>query len=94
MLVIAHHNISNPEAFWGAAEKVTANLPSNLKLLSVFPAKDGKTGTCVWEASTAEEVQQFLDTNSGQFAKNFCYEVDMEKSMGLPKFQMEEAQHS
>ena len=32
MLVIAHHNISGPEGFWAAAEKVTQNLPGNLKL--------------------------------------------------------------
>ncbi len=91
MLVIAHHNISDPEAFWGAAEEVTKNLPANLKLHGVFPAKDGKTGTCVWEADTAREVQQFLDTNAGNYAKNFCYEIDETKSIGLSKFQLAEA---
>ncbi|UKJ06965.1 hypothetical protein [Solitalea lacus] len=89
MLVIAHHNISDPESFWGAAEEITKKLPNNLKLHGVFPATDGKTGTCLWEAENAQEVQQFLDKNAGQYAKNFCYEVDVNKSMGLPKFQAE-----
>lgn len=90
MLVIAHHNISNPEAFWAAAEQVTKNLPSNLKLHGVYPATDGKTGTCLWEADKAKEVQEFLDINAGQYAQNFCYEVNVEKSIGLPKIQLTE----
>jgi hypothetical protein len=90
MLVIAHHNISNPEGFWSAAKEVTTNLPGNLKLHGVYPATDAKTGTCLWEAETVQEVQQFLDKNAGQYAKNFCYEVDVEKSMGLPKIQLAE----
>lgn len=91
MLVIAHHNISDPDGFWGAAEEVTKNIPPGLKLHGVFPAKDGKTGTCVWEADTAQEVQQFLDKNAGTYAKNFCYEIDESKAMGLSKFQLTEA---
>ena len=91
MLVIAHHNISNPEAFWSAAKEVTNNLPGNLKVHGVYPATDAKTGTCLWEAENVQEVQEFLDKNAGQYAKNFCYEVDVEKSMGLPKIQLAEA---
>ena len=90
MLIIAHHNLSDPEGFWAAAEKVTENLPANLKVHAVLPSMDGKTGTCFWEADNAQDVQQFLDTNAGQYAKNFCYEVNVEKSMGLPKFQQAE----
>ena len=91
MLVIAHHNVSDPEGFWSAAEEVTKNLPGNLKLHGVYPSKDAKSGTCLWEAENAQEVQQFLDKNAGQYAKNFCYEVNVEKSMGLPKIQLAEA---
>ena len=88
MLIIAHHNISDPESFWNAAKEVTKNLPANLRLHSVYPAADGKTGTCIWEAETVEEVQQFLDNNAGKYAKNFCYEVNVKDSMGLPEIPM------
>ena len=91
MLVIAHHNISNPESFWGAAEEVTKNLPNNLRLHGVYPAMDGKTGTCLWEADNVQEVQEFLDKNAGQYAKNFCYELNVDKSIGLPKIELTEA---
>ena len=92
MLIIAHHNVTDPEGFWNAAEQVTKNLPANLKLHGVYPATDGKTGTCLWEAQTVEEVQEFLDKNAGSFAKNFCYEVNVEKALNLPKVQLTEAQ--
>ena len=90
MLVIAHHNINDPEGFWAAAKDVTMNLPGNLKLHGVYPAQDGKTGTCLWEADSVQEVQQFLDKNASQYAKNFCYEVSVEKSIGLPDLHLTE----
>ena len=55
---------------------------------------DAKTGTCLWEADNVQDVQEFLDKNAGQFAKNFCYEVNVEQSVGLPKIQLAEAQLS
>jgi len=91
MLIIAHHNISDPEGFWAAAENVTKNLPGNLRVIGVYPSQDGKTGTCLWEAENVNEVQQFLDQHAGQFADNFCYEVNVEKSMGLPATKLAEA---
>jgi hypothetical protein len=90
MLIIAHHAISDPESFWGAAKDVTMNLPGNLKLHGVYPARDGKTGTCLWEANSVEEVQQFLDKNAGQYAQNSCYEVNVEGSIGLPAIHLAE----
>ena len=69
MFVIAHHIINDPQAFWSAAEEVTKNLPGNLKVHGVYPSMDAKTGTCLWEAENAQEVQKFLDANAGNFAK-------------------------
>lgn len=91
MLVIAHHNINDPENFWATAEKVTEHLPTGLKVLGVYPAQDGKTGTCVWEANNVAQVQEFLDDNSSDYAKNFCYEVNVKKAIGLPFLHLEEA---
>jgi hypothetical protein len=89
MLVIAQHNIQNPQAFWSAAQQLSALMPADLKLLSVFPSKDMKSGTCLWEAASANAVQSFLDDNVGNISKNFCYEVDEANAMGLPKKAME-----
>ena len=43
------------------------------------------TGTCIWEANTVQEVQQFVDKYTGKFAKNHCYELNVKESMGLPE---------
>jgi len=88
MLIIAHHNISNPEEFWKVSKEQTQNLPASLKLHGVYPSKDTKSGTCLWEANNVPDVQQFLDKNVGKFAKNFCYEVNVKESIGLPAIKM------
>ena len=87
MLVIAHHDIQDPEKFWAGAKEMT--LPSHLKLHSVFPSTDMKTGTCVWEAPSANDVQNFLDENVGSISKNTCYEVNEAAAIGTPKLAME-----
>jgi hypothetical protein len=90
MLVIAHHHISDPENFWSKAEEVTKDLPANMKVLGIFPATDGKSGTCLWEADKVEDVQQFLDLNAGAYARNYTYELNEEKSVGLARIKMAE----
>jgi hypothetical protein len=91
MFVIAHHFIHEPDEFWASAQKVIPAIPPHIKLHSVYPSKDLKTGTCVWEASNAAEVQDFLDKLLGKMSKNVCYEVNEEVAMGLPQKMMEEA---
>jgi hypothetical protein len=86
MLIIAHHHISNPEGFWKAAKENTQNLPAPLKLHGVYPSQDQKMATCIWEGDSAEEIQDFVDKFTSEFAKNYCYEVNAKESMGLPLF--------
>ena len=86
MLVIAQHtNITTPAAFWAKAQTVIATAPAGASLHSVFPSQDGKTGTCVWEAGSADELQKFLDNASEGMATNFCYEVNEAAAIGLPE---------
>ncbi len=84
MLVIAHHFINAPDPFWSKAKEISSVTPSGLTLHSVFPSKDGKTGTCVWEAQSVEDVQKFLDEQTQSLAKNVCYEVNESSAFGLP----------
>lgn len=91
MLVIAHHKISNPKEFWGTAEKVTQNLPATLKVLGIYPSQDQKAGTCLWEANNVQEVQQFLDKHTQGYAENFCYQVNVKESIGLPSLKLSDA---
>ncbi|HKC34954.1 MAG TPA: hypothetical protein VKB95_02795 [Chitinophagaceae bacterium] len=86
MLVVAQHsNITDPEAFWAKAQTVVGSAPAGASVHSVFPSQDGKTGTCVWEANSVDELQKFLDTASEGMATNFCYEVNEAAAIGLPE---------
>lgn len=92
MLVIAQHtNIKDPQAFWGKAQSLLGATPAGTSVYSVFPSQDGKTGTCVWEANSAEELQRFLDSQSEGLATNFCYEVNVSTGIGLPQRKQEAA---
>jgi len=86
MLVIAHHFVQNAE-FWSTAQRLMAEsgIPQDLKLHAVYPSTDGKTGTCLWEANSAAEVQDFLNKNFSQYANNVTYEVDEAAAMGAPE---------
>lgn len=84
MFVIAQHKIHDPIGFWHIAKESTLHLPGPLRVISVFPSKDAKFGTCLWEANSVSEVQEYLDSTAGKFADNFCYELDMAGAMGLP----------
>jgi hypothetical protein len=92
MLVIAQHtNITDPKAFWAKAQTVVGASPAGTSVISVFPSQDGKTGTCVWEAGSVDELQQFLDKASEGMATNFCYEVNEAAAIGLPERKKEAA---
>jgi hypothetical protein len=93
MFVIAHHFIHEPEAFWASARQFTDSIPPHIKLRSVYPSKDLKTGTCVWEAPNAGEVQNLVDSLLGKMSKNVTYEVNEEMAIGLPQKIKEEAMH-
>jgi hypothetical protein len=85
MLIIAHHtNISDPQTFWSKAQTLIPAAPAGTQIHAVYPSQDGKTGTCLWEADTVEEVQQFLDKEAGDLATNFCYEVNEAVAIGAP----------
>jgi len=87
MLVIAQHQISDPDTFWATAKNVGSVMPPDFKLHSVFPSQDLRTGVCVWEGPSAGEVQKFIDEAVGNVSKNFCYEVNVAAAVGVPEMQ-------
>ena len=89
MLVIAQHKISEPEKFWSTAKKLGSLLPGYLRLHSVMPSRDQRYGTCIWEAASVHDVQQFLDEHLGDCSDNFCYEINQDAAIGLPTRAME-----
>ncbi len=91
MFVIAHHFIQDPEAFWNTSQEAMNTIPPHIKLHAIYPSLDAKTGTCVWEAPNAGEVQNLLDNLLGKISQNVCYEVNEKMAMGLPQKSVAEA---
>ena len=85
MLVIAHHLVKDPDAFWTAAQNVGSIMPRHLKLHAVYPARDMLTGICLWEGPDVGSVQTFLDENVGNLSRNTCFEVNEAAAFGLPQ---------
>jgi hypothetical protein len=82
MHIVAIHEISDPETFWGAAEGM--NLPEGTTLHSAIPNGDGTRAVCVWESDSVDTVRDFVDGNVGHVSKNEFFTVNEQNAVGLP----------
>jgi hypothetical protein len=80
MHVIAIHQISDPDAFWGGQ----LDLPEGTTLPSVFPNTDGTRGVCVFESDSVDTVRNVVDGATGAVSENEYYAVNAGNAQGLP----------
>ena len=76
---------SNPQEFWGRAQKALPNLPEGIKVHLVLPNEAMDKGTCVWEAESLEKIREFLETATGDVSQNDYMLIDEAHAMGLPQ---------
>jgi hypothetical protein len=84
MHVIAIHDISDPQAFWAAAESKMDTLPAGTTLRSAIPSEDGSRTVCVWESDSVATVRGVVEESVGHVSKNEYFPVDAERAIGLP----------
>ena len=84
MFVSVKHAISNPEEFWGIAEKVLPDLPDGIKFHSSYPTEDKATAFCLWEVNSLENFKKFLEDGVGHVSQNDYYPIDEKSAFGLP----------
>jgi hypothetical protein len=82
MYVLVQHTITEPDAFWNAADP--SALPPALKLHHTFPTHDGSHAVCLWEADSPKTVQDFLEPNLGRFSRNEYFAVENREGVALP----------
>ena len=80
-----NHTISDPTAFWGRAKEALPNLPAGIKIHGVYPDETMGLATCIWEAESHAQLHAFLETNTGDVAKNDYMAINAANAMGLPK---------
>ena len=85
MYVVVQHTITDPNAFWSAAEEAGPNLPEGIRLHHTFPNQDGTRAICLWEADSVEAVKNLIEPVAGQMSRNEYFAVDAGKALGLPR---------
>jgi len=77
MYVVVQHQIKNSEtAFPRGQQLITGEgAPERVKVLQFLPSLDQTMVTCLWEADSAESVQEWVDTVLGDSSENVCYPV-------------------
>ena len=91
MYVVVHHQIKDPQTAFSRGEKLIRNegAPPGVRGLQFYPSTDGSAVTCLWEAESVKEIQDYVDSTLGDSSRNTCYEVDAEQAfaerpLGLP----------
>jgi hypothetical protein len=80
MHIVAIHQISDPETFWGGS----LDLPEGTTLHSAIPNGDGSRAVCVWESDSVDTVRDLVESAAGDISKNEYFEVNAQKAQGLP----------
>lgn len=83
MYVISVHHIHDPDKFWETAKGPN---PEGFTLHFSIASDDGKRAVCLWQAGSADAVQQLLDGALGTMADNETFEAeeDYAAQLGLP----------
>ena len=82
MYVAVIHEIKDPEAAFARGERLVKNegAPAGARGLQFYPAVDGAWVTCLWEATSVDDLQRYIDDTLGDAAVNTCYEVAVEQA--------------
>jgi hypothetical protein len=84
MFIVVEHTITNQDAFFEGASRVTAEAPSGIKPLQFFPSLSKDRAVCLWEAESVDALKGFLEPLSASLSRNTYYAVDNTKAIGLP----------
>ena len=78
MFVVVQHQITDPPAAALRGERLQrgAGAPSFTRVLQFLPSQDGTLVTCLWESTSVENVQSYVDETLGDTSVNLCYAVE------------------
>jgi hypothetical protein len=81
MYIVALHEISNPEAFWGGQ----LDLPKGTELPVVVPSADGGRGVCIFRSDSLDTVKNLVDGATSAVSKNEFFAINDANAQGLPR---------
>jgi len=83
MYIVVEHTITDPDVFFGLAQKVT-DAPSGINPLQFLPSVKKDRAVCLWEAKSVDALKGFLEPLAAPSSRNTYYAVDSTVAMGLP----------
>jgi hypothetical protein len=92
MYVVVQHELTDPPEALARGERLKRGegAPAGARALQFYPSQDGTAVTCLWEAGSVAEVQEFVDATLGDASVNRCYGVEAAAAFadaptGLPR---------
>jgi hypothetical protein len=82
MFVLVQHTISEPAAFWNAADPNT--ISPQIKLHHTFPTPDGTRAVCIWEAASVDALRNILEPLIGGISRNEYFPVEHREGFARP----------
>ena len=85
MYVVVQHSLQDPPTAFARGERLKPALlertegesgPTGARVLQFLPSQDGQLVTCLWESSSVEDVQSYVDETLGDASANLCYPVE------------------
>ena len=88
MHIAINHAINDPAKWEASVGNIMSmieqqRLPAGLKPLQFLPSTDGRQANCVWEASSLDQVKQFVESQTSG-ARNVYFQVKADAAIGLP----------
>lgn len=82
MYVAVRHQIKDPGSAFARGEALIKGegAPAGTRVLQFYPARDGSTVLCLWEAPSVEAVQGYVDATLGDASANLVFAVDAENA--------------
>jgi hypothetical protein len=82
MYIMVQHTISEPTAFWNAADLNT--LSPDLKLHHTFPTPDGTRAVCIWEAASIDALRNVMEPLIRELSRNEYFQVENREGFVRP----------
>ena len=78
MFVVVQHTLTDPPTAFTRGERLKRGegAPRGSRVLQFLPSQDGTLVTCLWESSSVEDMQSYVDETLGDASTNLCYAVE------------------
>jgi len=82
MNILVNHQISDPEAYWGALSANPA-VPEGFKVIMLMAGADPSAAACLWKAPDVSSLRTLVDSTLGHSSTNTYMIINDTKSFGL-----------